>query len=240
MRFDTTFQVDTYAFDAIDRIRAATEQAVIVQELSRTMSMFGFTAMMLTGIPRASDPLQPLVILQDWPGAWSERYHTRNYGPIDSALQRVHSSSAPFRWSDTRDLGSDLRKTQVLDEACEFGMRDGFVVPFRNAGELEAGVSFGTDKYMITKREESAIHMIALYAYMGLRPRPQRTVPRELSRRERECVKWLAAGKTAWEIGMILSIQKQTVVEYLALARRKTGASNAPHLIAICLREGLL
>jgi LuxR family quorum sensing-dependent transcriptional regulator len=236
---DSRFSVDRYAFDSIDRIRAANDQNVIVAELIRAMSTFGLNAMMLTGIPAVNDPLQPLVIVQNWPEAWSERYHACNYGPIDSALQRVHTTRDPFRWSDTRDPGNDRRRTLVLDEACEFGMCDGFVVPFRNAGELEAGVSFGTDKYMLTPREESAIHMISLYAFMGLRPSgPMRGI--ELSRRERECVKWLAAGKTAWEIGMILGLQELTVQQYLKTARQKTGAANGPHLVAVCIRQGLV
>lgn len=236
---DGRFSIDSYAFDAIDRIRGAGDAAAITAELTGAMRTFGFTAMMLTGIPRHDDPLKPLVIVQDWPEAWSERYHARNYAPIDSALQRVHASRDPFRWSDTRDPDNDPARTLVLDEACEFGLRDGFVVPFRNAGELEAGISFGTDKYMITPREESALHMISLYAYMALRPRqPQRR--RELAPREIECIKWLSYGKTAWETAAILSIREATVREYLASARAKTGASNGPHLVALCMREGLL
>jgi DNA-binding CsgD family transcriptional regulator len=44
--------------------------------------------------------------------------------------------------------------------------------------------------------------------------------------RERECLKWSADGKTAWEIGQILSITERTVVFHMNNVIQKLGASN--------------
>lgn len=45
-----------------------------------------------------------------------------------------------------------------------------------------------------------------------------------LSRREIECLKWAASGKTAWEIGRILGISRRTAAYRRDNARKKLGA----------------
>jgi len=52
-----------------------------------------------------------------------------------------------------------------------------------------------------------------------------------LTGRERDCLIWLAAGKTTAETASILSVAERTVVFHLANARRKLGVTNSPHAI---------
>lgn len=47
-----------------------------------------------------------------------------------------------------------------------------------------------------------------------------------LTARERECLRWSAEGKTAWEIGQILSIAERTVVFHVNNVIQKLGATN--------------
>ena len=46
-----------------------------------------------------------------------------------------------------------------------------------------------------------------------------------LTARERECLQWTIDGKTAWEIGMILSISERTAAQHLGTATRKADAA---------------
>jgi DNA-binding CsgD family transcriptional regulator len=61
-----------------------------------------------------------------------------------------------------------------------------------------------------------------------------------LSRRERECLQWTAAGKTTWEISAILEISQNTIDGYIATAGRKLGAVNRTQAVAVALRRGLI
>ncbi|MDK9698147.1 MAG: helix-turn-helix domain-containing protein [Siculibacillus sp.] len=61
-----------------------------------------------------------------------------------------------------------------------------------------------------------------------------------ISRRERECLQWTAAGKTTWEIAGILDISQNTVDGYIASAGRKLGAVNRTQAVAVALRRGLI
>ena len=61
-----------------------------------------------------------------------------------------------------------------------------------------------------------------------------------LTPRECEVLRWVANGKSAWEIGEILEITKRTVDEHVQTAVRKLGAANRTHAVAIALRGGII
>ena len=52
-----------------------------------------------------------------------------------------------------------------------------------------------------------------------------------LTGRERDCLIWIAAGKTTAEVARTLSLAERTVVFHLANARRKLGVTNSHHAI---------
>ena len=66
------------------------------------------------------------------------------------------------------------------------------------------------------------------------------TINGKLTARESEVLRWVANGKSAWEIGEILDITKRTVDEHVHAAVRKLGAANRTHAVAIALRDGLI
>ncbi len=61
-----------------------------------------------------------------------------------------------------------------------------------------------------------------------------------LTPRERECLRWCAAGKTCWETALILGIAKRTVDFHMQSARRKLQARNNAACVARALLLGLL
>ena len=63
------------------------------------------------------------------------------------------------------------------------------------------------------------------------RKAPEETIA-ALSVRELEVLQWLKEGKTAWEVGMILSISERTVKFHLANIYAKLNVTNRSHAIA--------
>ena len=61
-----------------------------------------------------------------------------------------------------------------------------------------------------------------------------------LSRRERECLKWAARGKTYNEIGMILGLSFGTVKSYLDSARFKLNCATLSQATARAVAVGIL
>ena len=70
---------------------------------------------------------------------------------------------------------------------------------------------------------------------------PRMTEPiARLSVRESEVLKWTAQGKTASDIGMILSLTPRTVNFHISSVIRKMGASNKTSAVVIASKSGLL
>jgi LuxR family transcriptional regulator, quorum-sensing system regulator CinR len=63
---------------------------------------------------------------------------------------------------------------------------------------------------------------------------------RSLSRREHECLKWAARGKTFIEIGVILGIGFGTVKVYLDSTRYKLNCTTLPQATAAAVALGIL
>lgn len=61
-----------------------------------------------------------------------------------------------------------------------------------------------------------------------------------LSKRELECLKWVALGKTSWETGRILGLSEHTINFHMRNACQKLGADNRLAAVAIALRQGLI
>lgn len=241
MNSDGAFDVDRYAFDVTDRLRDETDPAIIFGELTRTMANFGFSSVIVSGVPIIGERLQPLVMMHQWPEGWWDRYNELNYGRFDPALHRVLQSRDPFRWTDTRSPNLKRDQLKVLDEAGDFGLRDGLIVPIHDTDGFEAAVSFGCDRYEISTRDQAALHLISMYGYMALRPRQIMNGDKSvLSPRETECVRWTAEGKTSWEIGEIIGIAEATVIKHIHSAERKMRCGNKPQLVARALRAGII
>lgn len=62
----------------------------------------------------------------------------------------------------------------------------------------------------------------------------------DLTKRELNCLSWIADGKTNGEIARSLGLSEHVVVLYLASAIGKLGAANRTHAVAKAIRLGLL
>ena len=61
-----------------------------------------------------------------------------------------------------------------------------------------------------------------------------------LSERERECLFWVAEGKTTDEVSTIISVSANTVNSYLGCAMRKLAAANRTMAVAAAIRGGII
>ena len=73
--------------------------------------------------------------------------------------------------------------------------------------------------------------------YVGLESRSR---PSHLTGRQRDCLKWVAAGKSSTDIGIILDISHNTVDEHLANACRRLGVRTRLQAALIAARMGLI
>lgn len=85
------------------------------------------------------------------------------------------------------------------------------------------------------------VHMRALYALAAYAEatagKPART---EISQRERECLQWVAEGKTTEEVALILGVSANTINSYMAHAIQKVSATNRAMAVANAIRSGII
>lgn len=72
------------------------------------------------------------------------------------------------------------------------------------------------------------------------RARQQLAEQYALSARERECLNWCAAGKTAWETGQILGLSEHTVAYHLDKVKRRFGLASRQQMVARAVSLGLV
>jgi LuxR family transcriptional regulator, quorum-sensing system regulator BjaR1 len=127
------------------------------------------------------------------------------------------------------------RLARMMQVTGDFGLAHGFTVPIDGPRGFESCVAMAGPRVELPPHVRPGLHLMALHAFERmrsiLRPRPRVSPP--LTAREREVLAWVANGKSAWEIGEILSIGKRTVDEHAQTAFRKLGAVNRTHAVLL-------
>jgi LuxR family quorum sensing-dependent transcriptional regulator len=235
-----------FSFDCVERLSRHSTLEDISDELGRAGDAFGFSTFCISGLPDPGERLDPYVVLSGWPERWMQRYVEEGYVHADPVIQRVRRTTMPFAWHEASYDPDDVNAAKVMNEATEFGLTDGLAVPIYTTHGFQAIVTFGADRMVLSRDGRAGLHLIAIYAHSQARSVLTRqhgsptTRTLKLSRREIECLKWSAAGKTTWEISVILGLSQRTIDEYLASAASKLGAVNRVQTVAEALRRKVI
>ncbi|QOZ32788.1 LuxR family transcriptional regulator [Bradyrhizobium sp. CCBAU 53421] len=224
----------------IDMLAAAKEPAdfsrtMVITAESLDLSCFAYLALPRTnyGKPR---------LISNYPNAWTSHYLKSRYQRIDPVIQEALGNTEPFRWglAPAEKTYSSLQQ-QMLDEASNFGIRLGFTVPIHDGHGPIAALTFAASKRSdafetFTSSQARVLQLIAMYFHAHVR-RKLRTGHRIaevfLSPRELECLEWASQGKSAWEIGCILGISRNTVAYYLENAKEKLGVRTVVQAVTL-------
>ena len=202
------------------------------------LSCFAYLALQheKTGKPR---------LITTYPSRWTARYLHNSYQIIDPVIGEALQTTEPFRWGiGFPSRFTSMAQQQLFDEAAQFGIRLGFTVPIHDGHGPVAALTFAADERrpQFEKCIDSYGRVLQLMA-MDFHAHVRRKLANErgvdgirLSPREFECLEWASRGKSAWEIGCILGISRNTVAYYLENAKEKLGvrtiAQAVTHLAA--------
>jgi LuxR family quorum sensing-dependent transcriptional regulator len=210
---------------------------------------FGYEKFMAGHLPRSTrQTLRDCKTVADWPVGWERRYQAQGYIHRDPVVRHLRRVVDPFTWQEAYDR-FDAPETRIVStEARHFRLREGFCVPFRQTDGDDACISFGSERLQLSEDETAALHLVAIYALSMLRTLARRDAgapptgspQRLLTAREVECLKWSAAGKSAWDISVILSISKRTVDQHLSNAAAKLQVMSRTQCVAEAIRRGII
>ncbi len=176
--------------------------------------------------------------------SWARHYAEHGLAARDPMVDRAMEQLSPFIWSEVHFDNSEARR--VMNQAADFGIRDGFVVPIHHLDGSMWGVSLGSEQTLdLSADERAAAHLLCLYfgAQGELLTRDATAPPKRrplLSPRQRECLQWARYGKTDWEISEILSLSQATVIDHMNAAKRRLGVHTRTQAVIEALALGLI
>jgi LuxR family transcriptional regulator, quorum-sensing system regulator BjaR1 len=232
------------AFDFIDDVQHLSTGVEIMERLGVVLGDFGIKSFCFNFLPTAEQSFQDVLLANRLPFGWLKLYQEQQFLHDDPSMRHCRRMRRPFRWFKDvpYDADREPRALEVVQRAFDFGLLDGIVVPVASGGSQVGHVWMGGTTVLLPESHQPALHLMALYAFDRVRCLHQKH-PEERPRitlREREVLKWVAAGKSAWEIGEILNLSKRTVDEHAQTASRKLGAVNRTQAVAIAIRERLI
>lgn len=233
---------------AIYDLALAFSRAVSVKEVERVLlaycEPFGVTSILAGIIPQKiiHPSEQPdYVIFGHWPQEWAVRYFNKQYVRKDPTILHCLTHDRVLHWSEIRYENRPTAQ-RIMEEAKAFKLRDGLTIPHLTLSGVRIGVSFSGE--MLDKSPQAQTQMTVLAHYGVSRALEIRAAtwasPVHLTARERECLRWLAEGKTAADVATILGISDKAVEKHLSSTRGKLDALNTLQAAVAATRLGLI
>lgn len=226
---------------ALDR---AENEEVVFQALVSAARTLGFEHVAY-GLRLAVPVSNPKVItLNNYPEPWQTRYQQAGYLAIDPSVRHGQRSQEPLVWGDDVFGAAQELWSEAKDQGLRVGWAQSSLDGFGVGGMLTLSRSGEILSEMELHHKEMEMRWLVQAAHLSLSRlmKPKFTLQPEapLTPREIEVLKWSADGKTAGEIGDILSISMPTVNFHIKNVIHKMKAANKTAAVVQALMSGLL
>lgn len=233
-----------YLIDKLREIEILTSEDQLKTYLTNVTALIGLEYFLVgISIPTTMTRAET-VIIDDYPKQWRTIYDQNNFKDIDPVVTHCIHHSLPMFWENIADTANN-KTINVMQEAKQYGLRSGVSIPLHTNSSQFGIVSFATSEKQI---KDSISPLIATNMVLPLitdffrrkQTRPNLSNAISLTKRELECLKWSAEGKSAWEISKILCCSERTVVFHTSNMCRKLGAANKYQAISKAIISGIM
>jgi DNA-binding CsgD family transcriptional regulator len=225
-------------------ILSANSPANLRESLARIAQRIGFRYFVFRGrYPQVRGGHHD-IRLDNCPTGWFDYCSEHGFDtPRDPMHHRAMQETTPVLW---RDWVSHY--PNYFAAARKFGLVTGVTHAVYGPLGDQSSISFmkgvggiEAERDIVTALSEC--QLIACYAHRnvaraienGLDSNPGAPPPGSvpiLTERERECLIWVAMGKTASQVAATLSLSEATIIYHLSKARRKLNATNSHHAVS--------
>jgi LuxR family transcriptional regulator, quorum-sensing system regulator BjaR1 len=229
------------ALDFVESLDRLDTPDAVLDAMQGAISRFGFEWVAFSGVlPKPGETMDDLVLAHRSRDGLHDVYTSRDYVRVDPNVRRALHSSRPFEWT-WEDYGDEHgpRSTEVMRVLADFTMLRGFFVPVHGSA-TKLRWHWPARMWSSAPEAQPGLHLMSLYAFERVRQllagKPESKPP--LTPREREVLAWSAQGKSAREIGTILSVGKRTVDEHAQASLTRSATESAARLTtALTLRR---
>jgi LuxR family quorum sensing-dependent transcriptional regulator len=229
----------------VDRAKGARE---VTRAFLRFVELAGFDSVFALRVPTAAAAAavagEADVLMTSRSTEWLTRYLSGGLLVCDPMLREARTRLRAVSWADVRRRlrpGSEGRA--VLALAAEFGMDSGLTVPvFEASGAVGfvdvAGRGVVVDDVLRASVTAASLHTYGRLAALTSKRAASATVA--LTTREIEVLRWIANGKSDWQIGKILPISAKTVNYHAENVKQKFDVSTRIQAVVAAIRCGAL
>jgi len=182
-----------------------------------------------------------LIRIDNYPDGWASEFVAKRFARDDPVHLASSHSNAGFAWSELGKLiPLRARHRDILARSRRHGIGAGFTVPVNVPGEPSGSCSFAVRPGReLPQRRLIFAELVGAHAFGAARRLKLPRGPRRphLSRREVQCLRLVALGKTDWEIARILGLSIHTAHQYVKRGRAAYDAVSRTQLVVYGLRD---
>ncbi|AZV38955.1 transcriptional regulator [Komagataeibacter xylinus] len=232
--------MDNSTLDTLEAMLRTRTIEELAQQFHKAVDAIGEFYCLLANVNK----FQPGAIrptLSSYPKEWTTHYIGNNYGQVDPLLPRAMQTTVGFEWN-TCDAMMNKKEWALAADIYEIGVQDGFVLPIHGPGSSVFFASFGQAGRTMPLRMQIALSMLTMQYHQRYQQltAPQVIQPDILTARERECLAWVANGRTTSEVAEILNVNDNTIKFHLKNAQRKLECTNRVTTVIKALSLGLI
>ena len=231
----------------VDDLSSAGTQAELRTVLVDISRELGFAHFALCHHVDLLNSSEPAIRIHNYPDEWERYYDRKQLGRTDPVHRACQLTALGFSWSKLPTMIPLTRMDRaVLEAAARQGLGNGFTIPAHVPGEVNGSCSFATARARPLHAEQlAAAQLVGSFAFEAARRLVKRSHrrladPARFSDRERDCLIWIARGKSDSEIATILGISPETVHQYVKQARANYDAVSRSQLVANALFSGTI
>ncbi|WP_374764865.1 autoinducer binding domain-containing protein [Yunchengibacter salinarum] len=223
--------------------------ATLTALFSALIRDYGYENFRCAELYRSGAPLYPRLAFGELSHDWCVYYRENDYVYADVTVQQGLIAKYPFTWSDIRERQriNALSERMFREAERDFHLKDGLLVPIHQSDGTVSMVSMigeAPDTADIVRR---ALGMAAQFLHnkarelSGFRPEDgDFSGGSPVSRRQLDCLQWVAEGKSDWEISQILGIAEATVHNHIEAAKRSLSVTTRAQAVATASRRKLM
>ncbi|MDC8786551.1 autoinducer binding domain-containing protein [Roseateles koreensis] len=209
----------------------------------------GFSTVSATAVVDRTPGVSDFETVDNTPAAYIAHFQDKETWRKCPVMQHCKRQSIPIVWNQDTYVASG--QGDLWEDQAKFGYQTGMALALHMPDGrhfmlgMESSRPLPTESTVLT-RMLADLQLFAVYAqeaaWRVMLPSPlgtfgptQRLTPREL-----EALRWTMDGKTAWEVGVILSISERTAVLHISNAMRKLECNTKHQAVLKALRLGLI
>lgn len=180
---------------------------------------------------------------------WVRQYLDSGEARHDPLVAWAQKHLVAFGWEDVPDEVRGGGGRSLVAEAARHGIGNGLTIPIHGPQSAFAVMSImvgGKRGGGRLARQRDALQMQAIRFHERAAPLFMELASAKggtrlrLTPRERECLEWVALGKSTWEIASILGVESSAVTFHIENAKRKLNVANRTHAVVVAVVRGLI